>query len=106
MYYSTNTGKMKQHEVLHTQQWEEVIDQVATAEFSDCESDKKSDKEKNKIYEIDEYETEDEDEDIAMNNEAIEMSEKAEREVIDEEFDEDDVQNKKDIVEDKLKKSD
>jgi len=32
-YYSTNTGKMKQHEVIHTQEWEALIEEVATADI-------------------------------------------------------------------------
>lgn len=40
-YYSTNTGKLKQHEVLHTQEWEALIEEVATAdvESGDCDSE-------------------------------------------------------------------
>lgn len=34
-YYSTNTGKLKQHEVLHTQEWEALIEAVATAEVDE-----------------------------------------------------------------------
>lgn len=41
-YYSTNTGKMKQHEVLHTQEWEALIEAVATAEVDSQDDDEKT----------------------------------------------------------------
>ena len=38
-YYSTNTGKLKQHEALHTQEWEELIEKVAADEFEEIDID-------------------------------------------------------------------
>jgi len=95
-YYSTNTGKMKQHEVLHTQEWDALIEEVATADISDCVESRDGDKQAEQCCENDGQDSGDEEEDVDMKSEAKEMSETGGVEVTDDDCDEGDDENDED----------